>query len=187
MNNSPLTLPACKDYSSAQVLNTLHKAESPAPDSRGFFAPMVFNSRVVGNDKILEKSGKVASRLCAVLKYLAAFSTKAKFNISQRRPIMAAKSTRAPARRKTKPISLAPNVVASIIFINPEIRRQQACKDWGKALRAYVNTLSDDEATLVNKCLIFILADPKKREYLHGPCPVMPFPVKKESATREVQ
>lgn len=116
MNDFLLTLPACKDYSSAQVLNTLHKAESPAPDSRGFFTPIVFNSRVVGNDTILAKAGKVASRLCAVLKYLAAFSTKAKFNISQRRPIMAASAQDASASSKESSHVIPEDL---IVVINP--------------------------------------------------------------------
>ncbi|WP_156797085.1 hypothetical protein [Nitrosomonas sp. Is79A3] len=96
-----LTSTSCRVYSSAQVLNTLHKAECPAPDSRGFFSPIVFNSRVVGNDKILEKSGKVASRLCAVFKYLAASLNRRQIlNKSQRRPVMAANTQDASASSK---------------------------------------------------------------------------------------
>jgi len=94
---------------------------------------------------------------------------------------MADKSTRALAPRKTKSVSLVPNVVASIVFIKPEIRRQQAYKDWNKALRAYVDTLSNDEQTLVSKCLAFIIAKPERREHLHEPCPVMPFTVRNKS------
>jgi hypothetical protein len=101
MNDFLLTLSACKDYSSAQVLNTLQQAESPAPDSRGFFAPLVFNSRVVGNDTILEKSGKVASRLVAVFKYLAASLNRRQIlNKSTRRPIMADSAQDASASSK---------------------------------------------------------------------------------------
>jgi len=35
-------------------------------------------------------------------------------------------------RRKT--VKVIPNVVANIVFINPEIRKQQAYKDWQTAL-----------------------------------------------------
>lgn len=106
MNNDLLTLPSHKDYSFTQVLNTLQQAESPAPDSRGFFAPIVFNNRVVGNDKILEKSGKVASRLVAVFKYLvASLNRRQILNESTRRPIMAASDQDASA--SNNPISNA--------------------------------------------------------------------------------
>lgn len=89
MNDFLLTLPSCKDYSFAQVLNTLPRAEYTAPDSRGFFTSIVFNGRVVGNDTILAKAGKVASRLLAVLKYSVTLSTRVQFNKTKRRPIMA--------------------------------------------------------------------------------------------------
>lgn len=107
---------------------------------------------------------------------------------------MAAKSTTTPAtpkartRRKPKSVKVITNVVASIVFINPEIRKQQANADWSTALRRYVDTLSNDEVTLVKKVLAFTLAKPKNREYLHGPCPVIPFPIQnKRIAAQEAQ
>lgn len=91
-----------------------------------------------------------------------------------RRPTIAAKSIRTPIRRKSKSISVIPdvNVVTDILFIHPVIREEQAYKDRNTA---YVDTLSNDEQTLVNKCLVFIIAEPKKRKHLHGPCSVIPF------------
>ncbi|MBL8499645.1 MAG: hypothetical protein LZF63_06780 [Nitrosomonas sp.] len=81
---------------------------------------------------------------------------------------------KARTRRKTKSAP-NPKVVANIVFINPETRKQQAYKDWQKTLREYVHTLSNDEVTLVRKCMTFICAEPDKRDYLHGKCPVIPF------------
>lgn len=115
MNNAPLTSSPQKDYSSAQVLNTLQQAESPAPDSRGFFAPMVFNSRVVGDDTILEKSGKVTSRLVAVFKYPAASLNRRQIlNISTRRPIMAETPKDASASSKESPPAVPEDLVVII-------------------------------------------------------------------------
>ena len=154
----PLTLSAYRDYSSLQVLNTLHKAESPAPDSRGFFTPIVFNSRVVGNDKILAKAGKVASRLCAVLKYLAAFSTKAKFNISQRRPIMANNTQDASASRKSRKKS-AP-VLANTIFIDQKRREEYSLKQWNDDIYKFIDPLSTEEIRLLNRYTKLLFSKP---------------------------
>ncbi len=90
---------------------------------------------------------------------------------------MPTKSKVTSPRRKTK-LATAPNLIATILFIEPEKRKLVAVEDWKTALRSYVNTLSNDEQTLVKKCMSFICAEPDKREYLHGKCPVFLFPVK---------
>jgi hypothetical protein len=100
---------------------------------------------------------------------------------------MAAKSNRALARHKSKSIIVVPNVAANILFIHPEIRRRQAYKDWQTALRAYIHTLSNDEEDIVRKCMTFIIAEPDKREHLHGPCPVVSFPIQNKRSKQGVQ
>jgi hypothetical protein len=50
----------------------------------------------------------------------------------------------------------------------------------------YVNTLSNDEQTLIKKCLAFTIAMPSStREYLKDPCAVIPFPVERRLAVKE--
>lgn len=87
------------------------------------------------------------------------------------------------ARSRRKSPRINHKVLASIVFINPELRKQQALKDWGAALIAYINTLSNDEQTIVRKCMTFICAEPSKRDYLHGLCPVIQFPANSVNRT----
>lgn len=51
---------------------------------------------------------------------------------------MAAKSTRAPARRKS--VS-NPKVVANIIHLSVERRKESALEKWGRALQVYLSSL----------------------------------------------
>lgn len=87
----------------------------------------------------------------------------------------AAKATRKACLRSKSRIN--PKVIANIVFIAPELRKQQSYRDWNIALRAYFETLSNDEQTLVKKCMAFVCAKPEYREHLHGCCPVIPFPI----------
>lgn len=106
---------------------------------------------------------------------------------------MTTKSKVAPAtpkartRRKAKSTKVVPNVVANIVFINPYTRKLQAHSDWLSAFRMYANTLSNDEQTLVRKCIAFTIAKPENREYLHGPCPVIPFPVRNHQSKSSLE
>ena len=92
----------------------------------------------------------------------------------------AAKATRkAHLRNKSR---INPKVIANIVFIPPETRKIRALSDWDTAFRSYVNTLSNDEQTIVKKCLLFTCAKPENREHLHGKCPVIPFLTKKSQS-----
>ncbi|WP_096294037.1 hypothetical protein [Nitrosomonas ureae] len=159
----PLTSPPYRDYSFAQVLNTPLEAESSAPDSRGFFTPIVFNGRVVGNDKIPMRIGKVASRLLAVLKYPVALSTRVKFNKSRRRPIMAAQSKSTSARRKSKSVSPIATP-ANVSHIDPERRKGYALRDWYEEFSDFLRPLQDNEFALVQKTVLLILKKPERKK-----------------------
>ena len=90
------------------------------------------------------------------------------------------KLTPTPKARSRSKSRINPKVIANIVFINPETRKQQAHTDWLAAFRRYVDTLSNDEQSLVKKCLAFTIAKPINREYLQDRCPVIPFPAMKK-------
>lgn len=177
-----LTIATIRDYSSVQVLKKPHVADSPAPDSRGFFTSIVSKWPSVGLIKYLSNQGIRQPSTCG-FEPSAALSKGAKFKISCRSPIMDAQATITPPRRtrKSKSIPAAPNVVANIVFISPELRKEQGLVDWNKAFRTYMDTLSNDETTLVKKCLAFVCATPRNRGYLNGPCPVIQFKSRSKS------
>jgi hypothetical protein len=75
---------------------------------------------------------------------------------------MTAKSTRAPARRKKQSISVVPNVLGHIIFIDPEVRKR---------------------ATLEPLVLEFMRATGNYGKY--NRCPVIPFPIERRLAAKE--
>jgi hypothetical protein len=158
MNDFLLTLSSCKDYSFAQVLNTLPKAECPAPDSRGFFTSIVFNGRVVGNDTIPEKSGKVASRLLAVLKYSVTLSTRVQFNKTKRRPIMADNTKDASASRKSRKKS-AP-VLASTLFIDQKRREEYRLRQWQDDINKFIEPLTTEEIKLLSRYTKLLVKKP---------------------------
>ncbi|PTQ83683.1 hypothetical protein [Nitrosomonas ureae] len=79
--------------------------------------------------------------------------------------------------RKSKEKHLVTNVLANIVYISPELRKVRSKEDWDAALRLYINTLSCDEKTIVQKCMEFVLAKPAHKEFLREPCPVISFPV----------
>ena len=107
---SLLTNPRYRDYSFGQVLNTPPQADCPAPDSRGFFTPMV--CLWPGSEQQYNTfRGNIAGRLAAVFKYLAAPLNRERIlNITARRPTMASKSTSTSAHRtrKTKSPAIYP-------------------------------------------------------------------------------
>lgn len=179
-----LTLPSCKDYSFAQVLNTLPKAEYTALDSRGFFTSIVFNGRVVGNDKILEKFGKVTSRLLAVFKYLAASLNKGQIlNTTKRRPIMADNTQDASASRKSRKKS-AP-VLASTLFIDQKRREEYRLRQWEDDIRRFIEPLTTEEIKLLTRYTKVLVKKPGLVRRKPKSSEVISFPTQDKRITAE--
>jgi hypothetical protein len=97
------------------VLNTPPVAASSAPESRGFFTPIV--CLWPGSAKAEKESAraKAQGRLQAVLKYLAAPSTGANIHETCRRPTMAAQTPITEARARLSTASHALNALMTML------------------------------------------------------------------------
>ncbi len=87
---------------------------------------------------------------------------------------MTTKPKVAPATPKARSLcisnSVVPNLIGSIIYIDPEIRKEIESDRWQ------------------NKCLQFIHTFKKENEDIRTACPVIPFPiVNKRLAAKEAQ
>ncbi|SEP98047.1 hypothetical protein [Nitrosomonas ureae] len=89
---------------------------------------------------------------------------------------MATKSTRAPARRKTKSLPSVKNVLGNILFIDPVRRQAKEDERWKNDLLDYRSTLSKDELKIFKKALGLVTSNPEFKKRFER-CPIIPFPV----------
>lgn len=85
---------------------------------------------------------------------------------------MATQSKVASTRRKSKP---NPKVVANVVYITPELRKEFAAYEWRTAVKEYVLSLSNHERNICKKLMLFVGEKPDDRVAL-DPCAVIPFP-----------
>lgn len=182
MNNFLLTPPSCRDYSSAQVLETLQQAECPAPDSRGFFASIVFAWPSVGLIKHLPWQG-IRQPSCCGFEPSAALSKGAIIKISTRRPIMADNTKDASASRKSRKKS-AP-VLASTLFIDQKRREEYRLRQWEDDIRRFIEPLTTEEIKLLTRYTKVLFKKPGLVRRKPKSSEVISFPTQDKRITAE--
>jgi len=180
-----LTNPAAQAYAAYLVLNTPPSADSPAPDSRGFFTPIV--CLWPGSEQQYNtRKGNIAGRLTAVFKYLAAPLNRERIlNITVRRPSMAAKSISASARRKSISRSAA-------TYLTPELRSQKARSKAIKELHDFLDYASEAEKRVVGhlkvgNCPVSLMKEIRRLlDESIKQCKVIQFPAVKNNLHQSV-
>ena len=78
-------------------------------------------------------------------------------------------------RRKT--VKVIPNVVAHIVPMSFERRREDAYANWSEALKIYIGTLNQNDFNIAQHVIRFVSQKPLKAVDTSHSCKVIPFPV----------
>jgi hypothetical protein len=107
---------------------------------------------------------------------------------------MAAKSTvvsvtskpRTRRTRKTKTIKVVPEVLANIVHLSTERRKEAAQAKWSEALKIYLGTLNHNDFNIAEHVIKFVCQKPLAIDISHL-CEVIPFPIERRLAKKEAQ
>lgn len=94
---------------------------------------------------------------------------------------MAIKSKAASApkpRARRKQTRINPKVIANIIHLSDERKKEHAREKWNDALRAYISSLKDEEFDIAKHVLMFVCQRPSIIDSSYS-CEVIPFPLLK--------
>ncbi|WP_146162059.1 hypothetical protein [Nitrosomonas oligotropha] len=171
-----------RDYSFAQVLKTLQQAECPAPESRGFFASIVFVWPSVGLIKYLPWQG-IRQPSCCGFEPSAALSKGAINQNINKEAIMAAQSKSASARCKSKSA-----IHPETIHLTPQLRSQKARSKAIKELHDFLDYASEAEKRVVGHlkvghCPVSLMKEIRRLlDESIKQCRVIPFPAEKQQS-----
>ncbi len=168
------------------MLITLKQKRYIASDNVVFFRPLFLMAGRAAN-KIPALAREYACRLLPVINARPpAFRDGQLPDKEQMTMSTQSKVTSTRRTRKTKSVSVTPNVVANIIQIPLERRQEVARNKWSQALKIYISMLNENDFDIAQHVIRFIAQKPRIVDPYYS-CLVIPFPVSRTCQSKSLE